>query len=153
MTSEIDKLKHFHVENYSGTNFTDDLNDGEEFLYTTIRCKDDKEVTLLCKHAIKELKLSGYGNGEGGPNDWMYQQVIEAVAVFASHGNSGSSALPVEDRIKFILHGESTLLILLIMELEEKVKELIKWYMDTYGVNKDQAVRDIESVMLCINHK
>lgn len=39
MTSEIDKLKHFHVENYSGTNFTDDLNDGEEFLYTTIRCK------------------------------------------------------------------------------------------------------------------
>lgn len=49
MTSEIDKLKHFHVENYSDTNFTDDLNDGEEFLYTTIRCKDDKEVTLLCK--------------------------------------------------------------------------------------------------------
>lgn len=29
MTSEIDKLKHFHVENYSGTNFTDDLNDEE----------------------------------------------------------------------------------------------------------------------------
>lgn len=46
MTSEIDKLKHFHVENYSGTNFTNDLNDGEEFLYTTIRCKDDKEVTF-----------------------------------------------------------------------------------------------------------
>lgn len=43
MTSEIDKLKHFHVENYSGTNFTNDLNDGEEFLYTTIRCKDDKK--------------------------------------------------------------------------------------------------------------
>lgn len=39
MISEIDKLKHFHVENYSGTNFTDDLNDGEEFLYTTIRCE------------------------------------------------------------------------------------------------------------------
>lgn len=47
----------------------------------------------ICKHAIKELKFAGYGNGEGGPNDWMYQQVIEAVAVFASHGNSGSSAL------------------------------------------------------------
>lgn len=43
MTSEIDKLKHFHIENYSGTNFTDDLNDSEEFLYTTIRCKDDKK--------------------------------------------------------------------------------------------------------------
>lgn len=47
MTSEIDKLKHFHVENYSGTNFTDDLNDGEEFLYTTIRCKDDLEIVLI----------------------------------------------------------------------------------------------------------
>lgn len=61
MTSEIDKLKHFHVENYSDTNFTDDLNDGEEFLYTTIRCKDDKEVTLLCKYVknkhIKNLNL------------------------------------------------------------------------------------------------
>lgn len=89
MTSEIDKLKHFHVENYSGTNFTDDLNDGEEFLYTTIRCKDDKEVTLLCKY-VKNKHI------EGGPNDWMYQQVIEAVAVFASHGNSGMSA-PYEE--------------------------------------------------------
>lgn len=39
------------------------------------------------------------------------------------------------------------------MELEEKVKELIKWYMDTYGINKDRAVRDIESVMLHISHK
>ena len=47
----------------------------------------------ICKHAIKELKLAGYGKGEGGPNDWMYQQVIEAIAVFASHGNSGGSAL------------------------------------------------------------
>lgn len=46
----------------------------------------------ICKHAIRELKLAGYGNGKGGPNDWMYQQVIEAIAVFASHGNSGSSA-------------------------------------------------------------
>lgn len=26
MTSEIDKLKHFHIEDYSGTNFTDYLN-------------------------------------------------------------------------------------------------------------------------------
>lgn len=55
MTSEIDKLKHFHVKNYSGTNFTDDLNDGEEFLYTTIRCKDDKEVTLLCNIVVLKV--------------------------------------------------------------------------------------------------
>lgn len=26
MTSEIDKLKHFHVEDYSGIYFTDELN-------------------------------------------------------------------------------------------------------------------------------
>lgn len=39
------------------------------------------------------------------------------------------------------------------MELEEKVKELIKWYIDTYGVNEYQAVRDIESAMLRITHK
>lgn len=39
------------------------------------------------------------------------------------------------------------------MELEEKVKELIKWYMDAYGVNKDRAIRDIESIMLHISHK
>lgn len=39
------------------------------------------------------------------------------------------------------------------MELEEKVKELIKWYMDTYGVNKNKAIRDIQSSMLHISHK
>lgn len=55
MTSEIDKLKHFHVENYSDTNFTDDLNDGEEFLYTTIGIKDDKEVTFLCNIVVLKV--------------------------------------------------------------------------------------------------
>lgn len=47
----------------------------------------------ICQHAIKELKLAGYGKGENDPNDWIYQQVLEAVAVFASHNNSGSSAV------------------------------------------------------------
>ena len=55
MTSEIDKLKHFHIEDYSDTNFTDDLTDGEEFLYTTIRCEDDKEVTLLCNIVVLKV--------------------------------------------------------------------------------------------------
>lgn len=50
------------------------------------------ERSNICKHAIKELKLAGYGKGDGGPNDWIYQQVLEAIAVFSSHGNSGSSA-------------------------------------------------------------
>lgn len=57
MTSEINKLKYFHVEDYSGTNFTDDLNDGEEFLYTTIRIKDDKEITFLCKYVKNKHKV------------------------------------------------------------------------------------------------
>lgn len=30
MTSEIDKLKHFHIEDYSGIYFTDELNAGED---------------------------------------------------------------------------------------------------------------------------
>lgn len=30
---------------------------------------------------------------------------------------------------------------------------ILKFDMDTYGVNKDRAVRDIESVMLRISHK
>lgn len=50
MTSEIDKLKHFYIEDYSGIYFTDELNNGEEFLYTIIGIKDDKEVTFLCKY-------------------------------------------------------------------------------------------------------
>lgn len=79
MTSEIDKLKHFHVENYSGTNFTDDLNDGEEFLYTTIRCKDDKEVTLclLQQHDInkgwmpKPTQIIDCVEVEISPENWI----------------------------------------------------------------------------------
>ena len=54
MTSEINKLKHFHIKNYSDTNFTDDLNDGEEFLYTTIRCKDDS-YGLLCNIVVLKV--------------------------------------------------------------------------------------------------
>ena len=39
MISEIDKLKHFHIEDYSGTNFTDDLNDGENFFILQLELK------------------------------------------------------------------------------------------------------------------
>lgn len=49
----------------------------------------------LCKHAINELKLAGFGKFNCGPDKWMYDQVIEAVALFSSHGNSGFSA-PLE---------------------------------------------------------
>lgn len=61
MTSEIDKLKHFHIEDYSGIYFTDELNAGEEFLYTTIGIKDDKEVTFLCKY-IKNKHIEACPN-------------------------------------------------------------------------------------------
>lgn len=57
MTSEIDKLKHFYAENYSGTNFTDDLNDGEEFLYTTIGIKDDKEEWKIFIILLLNLRI------------------------------------------------------------------------------------------------
>lgn len=50
------------------------------------------ENSNICKHAISELKLAGYTPNGNEPTNWMYRQVLEAVAVFASHGNSGSSA-------------------------------------------------------------
>lgn len=56
MISEIDKLKHFHIEDYSGTNFTDDLNDGEKFLYTTIGIKDDDVTEELADKAYEEMR-------------------------------------------------------------------------------------------------
>lgn len=37
------------------------------------------------------------------------------------------------------------------MELEEKIKELIKWYIDAYGVSKCRARRDIEQILCDIN--
>lgn len=51
--------------------------------------------SYICKHAIKELELAGYKKNENGPNGWMYNQVLEALAVFSSHDNSGFSA-PIE---------------------------------------------------------
>lgn len=46
----------------------------------------------ICKHAIKELELAGYKKNEDSPSGWMYNQVLEALAVFSSHNNSGFSA-------------------------------------------------------------
>lgn len=85
MTSEIDKLKHFHIEDYSGTNFTDDLNDGEEFLYTTIGIKDDKEVTFLCKY-VKNKHI------EICPNRFRTTKNTEAI-VFEKGGFVGNLGL------------------------------------------------------------
>ncbi len=46
----------------------------------------------LCRHAMRELDLAGYGGGGNCPDSWMRDQVMEAVALFSSHGNSGMSA-------------------------------------------------------------
>lgn len=50
LMSDINQLKHFDALDYKGEYFTNELKDGEEFLYTTIGIKDDKEVTFLCKY-------------------------------------------------------------------------------------------------------
>lgn len=50
------------------------------------------EHSNICKHAIRELKLAGYTPNCNEPTNWIYRQVLEAIAVFASHGNSGGSA-------------------------------------------------------------
>ena len=46
----------------------------------------------LCQHAINELKLAGYDKDEDSLCGCLYNQVLEAVAVFSSHENSGFSA-------------------------------------------------------------
>lgn len=49
----------------------------------------------ICKHAIRELELAGYKKNGDCLNSWMYNQVLESLAVFSSHNNSGFSA-PIE---------------------------------------------------------
>lgn len=47
----------------------------------------------ICRRGDYELRLAGYKPGQkNNPNSWMYDQVMEALAVFSSHGNSGFSA-------------------------------------------------------------
>lgn len=47
----------------------------------------------MMKWAAKELELAGYTEGDDdNPNTWMREQVLESLAVFVSHGNSGGSA-------------------------------------------------------------
>lgn len=46
----------------------------------------------ICKRGDYELRLVGYKPGiKDCPNSWMYEQVMEALAVFSNHGNSGFS--------------------------------------------------------------
>lgn len=61
LMSDINQLKHFDALNYKGEYFTNELEDGEEFLYTTIGIKDDKEVTFLCKY-VKNKHIEVWPN-------------------------------------------------------------------------------------------
>ena len=65
--------------------------------YKNLINKEALEIIInnsnLCRWAANELKLAGYiPNQKDNPNSWMYEQVMEALAVFTSHGNSGTSA-------------------------------------------------------------
>lgn len=48
--------------------------------------------SYLCKHAIRELEIVGYKKNGDCPNNLMYNQVLEDLAIFSSHGNSCFSA-------------------------------------------------------------
>lgn len=56
LMSDINQLKHFDALDYKGEYFTNELKDGEEFLYSTIKIQDDKEVTFLCKYVKNKHK-------------------------------------------------------------------------------------------------
>lgn len=46
----------------------------------------------VCEHTIRELELAGYQKNKNCYSSWIYNQVLETIAVFSSHGNSGFSA-------------------------------------------------------------
>lgn len=60
-----------------------------------IKKKDFNKIiknSLLCKKAIRELELAGYINSNDEMSRLMANQVLETLAVFSSHDNSGFSA-------------------------------------------------------------
>lgn len=60
-----------------------------------IKKKDFNKIiknSKLCKKAIRELELAGYINSNDEMSRLMANQVLETLAVFSSHGNSGFSA-------------------------------------------------------------
>lgn len=60
-----------------------------------IKKKDFNKIiknSSLCKKAIRELELAGYINSNDEMSRLMANQVLETLAVFSSHDNSGFSA-------------------------------------------------------------
>lgn len=65
--SDINQLKHFDALDYKGEYFTNELKDGEEFLYSTIKIQDDRklwnkyvEVGRKYKTDTDKMKASDY---------------------------------------------------------------------------------------------
>ena len=50
----------------------------------------------LCQHAIKELKIAGYGKGNDYLSDCIYQQIMEIIAVLVYNNNNSSSSVPFD---------------------------------------------------------
>lgn len=100
MTSEIDKLKHFHVENYSGTNFTDDLNDGEEFLKSKLDGYR-KAYTVLnleaesCKK--EEQRLAVLRKTKENNAERLEGVMLDAVIAYGDLGKSGNKVINLVD--------------------------------------------------------
>lgn len=61
--NDINQLKHFDALDYKGEYFTNELKDGEEFLYSTIKIQDDSKVTFLCKYESLIQFLNVKDNG------------------------------------------------------------------------------------------
>lgn len=60
-----------------------------------IKKKDFNKIiknSTLCQKAIREFELAGYINSDNEMSKLMVNQVLETLAVFSSHNNSGFSA-------------------------------------------------------------
>lgn len=90
----------------------------------------------ICKHGDYELRLAGYKPGQkNNPSSWMYEQVMEALAVFSSHGNSGMSAPWEINFVKKLCSFD------IIAPLTLKDDEFIFTYKDDKGKNNYQNRR------------
>jgi hypothetical protein len=62
MTSEIDKLKHFHIEDYSGIYFTDELNATQIIDCVEVEISPDNWIMAVDINNTNLLLLNAYYN-------------------------------------------------------------------------------------------
>lgn len=57
----LDEFRRHPAYDYEGEYFTNELKDGEEFLYSTIKIQDDSKVTFLYKYeSNKHIQSCNY---------------------------------------------------------------------------------------------